>query len=91
MSLHKRKGCNEDLEGAAKEATWESIAKYLVARLQLWERNLDNSEIVKEVHHKEGSAHISSDAKIVPYLRKLFGLATLVQSVMIDVQANNSE
>jgi len=81
MSLHKRKGCNEDLEGAAKEATWESIAKYLVARLQLWERNLDNSEVVKEVHHKEGSAHISSDAKIVPYLRKLFGMFIIVRII----------
>ena len=63
-------GLVADPESAKKNACWDSIAKYIVARLKLWERN--DSEENNEIPLEE-CAHIPEDSTFVPYLCKLTG------------------
>lgn len=61
-----------NLKKAGEEATWDLIAKFLVARLQLRERKEDDFNGVA-MYQREENAHISSDVDVVPFLSKLSG------------------
>jgi len=61
-----------NLKEAGEEATWDSVAKYLVARLQLWERKEDECN-GDAMYQREENAHISPDIDVVPFLSKLSG------------------
>ena len=59
-----------DIEATENDAMWESISKYIVARLKLWKR-VDGSTN-DEIPTKE-CQHIPTDSPFVPYLCKLTG------------------
>ena len=71
-TMQKTKGrSDDDQESAEKDACWESIAKYLVARLAL--QTGVSSEGSKDVIPVEECAHIPKDAPFIPYMYKLTG------------------
>ena len=58
-------------ESAERDASWESISKYIVARLKLWER-INSEDTYAEIPTAE-CAHIPKEATFLPYLGKLTG------------------
>lgn len=68
-ALQKIEGRKEEQEATRKHAMWDSIAKYLVERLKIWERGTPG-DISSEC---EECSHISKDEQYVPYLCKLPG------------------
>lgn len=68
-ALQKIEGRTDDQELTRRNAMWDSIAKYLVERLKIWERGTPG-EISSE---SEECSHISKEEQYVPYLCKLPG------------------
>eukprot|EP00557_Chaetoceros_sp_GSL56_P001379 CAMPEP_0176495194 /NCGR_PEP_ID=MMETSP0200_2-20121128/10519_1 /TAXON_ID=947934 /ORGANISM="Chaetoceros sp., Strain GSL56" /LENGTH=542 /DNA_ID=CAMNT_0017893041 /DNA_START=546 /DNA_END=2175 /DNA_ORIENTATION=- len=70
-AVQKIEGRTDDQEHTKRNAMWDSIAKYLVERLKLWERGVSPSGEIRL--ESEESSQISQDEQYVPYLCKLPG------------------
>jgi Ca2+-binding EF-hand superfamily protein len=90
QAMQKVESLTDTLEAAEKEASWESISKYVVARLKLWERDDSedtNAEIPAEIPTEE-CAHILNDASFIPYLCKLTGESEVLLYVLKVISFN---
>lgn len=73
QAVQKKNKQTTDLQEIEKEASWESISKYIVARLKLWELSESGGDRTGANIPIEECSHIPQDAAIIPFLSKLSG------------------